>query len=338
MRERLLEPREHREQPAHVARAHGGAAVVHCRDDARRLALDDHVRLHEPLLVEQPGEPVEDAEVVGRHRPRRVDALPVVQHTVGVVDRRQPPQPLAHAQPAVGQELGHTVRAVGRRGRAVHVAAPDVAVEPVHTLEHVLVLLRHDRRLERREAGRLRLDELAERAVDERHRQRRHQPLQHGVRLADGDRVAHRQEASAARAPQRLALARLAVDRAALERPLHSSCRSWCGRRRRRRKRLVGRCRQLPHHQIAQVAVGRGGVRYPLKESCRVAAGELEQTIVASGVMEAGDIVHEAADDDPARLGRRMLSKLSRLDHAELGGLTTELPGVPSRQAHAAAW
>ena len=235
VRERLLEPREHREQPAHVGRAHRRAAVVDRRDHAGRLALYDHVRLHEPLLVKQAGEAVEDAQVVRRHRPRRIDPLPVVQHAIGVVDRRQPPQPLAHTQPAVRQKLGHAVRAVGR-GSAVNVAATHVAEQPMHPLQHVLVLLRHDSRLERREVGRLRLNELPKRPIGKRHGQRRHEPLQHGVRLADGDGVAHRQEAAAACAPQRLALARLTVDRATLERPLsrhrrvrRRRCR-WCGR------------------------------------------------------------------------------------------------------------
>ena len=61
-----------------------------------RVRVRVQVRLLGPLLVEQPGEAVENAHVLWRHRPLLVDPLPVVRHAVGVVDGRVALEPARH--------------------------------------------------------------------------------------------------------------------------------------------------------------------------------------------------------------------------------------------------
>ena len=91
-----------------------------------RVRVRVQVRLLGPLLVEQPGEAVEDAHVLGRHRPLLVDPLPVVSDAVCVVDGRVPLEPARHlvrvrvrvrARVRVRLRVRVRVRGVGMRRR-----------------------------------------------------------------------------------------------------------------------------------------------------------------------------------------------------------------------------
>eukprot|EP00965_Chrysotila_dentata_P179842 5937896-Pleurochrysis_carterae.AAC.6 len=114
------------------------------------------------------GEAVEQPQVVGREPRALVDPLPVVEHAVGVVDRRLAPQLVRHGKPAGGQELRHRAR-LGDGRLHVHVRFADVAVQGVDTLEDVLRALSRDRSLDLAEARLVRVHKVAERAVRKRH-------------------------------------------------------------------------------------------------------------------------------------------------------------------------
>mmetsp|Transcript_21061 Transcript_21061/g.54283 ORF Transcript_21061/g.54283 Transcript_21061/m.54283 type:complete len:500 (-) Transcript_21061:55-1554(-) len=81
------------------------------------------------------------------------------------------------------------------------------------------------------------------------------------------------------------------------------------------------RAHELTHAQGLEHDPRLGGMADVVEGLGRIAAGELEQHLLASRVLRrvVGDVVHSAADRDPRRLGRRVLGEL-RERHLALGG------------------
>ena len=103
------------------------------------------MRLEEPFFVEQAGEAVEQSNVLRCDASLRVDALPIVEDAVGIVNRRVAPQSLRDRQPARRDEVGHAPRTGAITlcwCVAVYVTLAEVAVQGMYSLEDLRVRVR----------------------------------------------------------------------------------------------------------------------------------------------------------------------------------------------------
>mmetsp|Transcript_50936 Transcript_50936/g.101285 ORF Transcript_50936/g.101285 Transcript_50936/m.101285 type:complete len:296 (-) Transcript_50936:25-912(-) len=270
--------------------------------------------LEEPLFVEQSGEAVEQPHILRRDPTLRVDPHPVIEHTVRVVDRRVTVQTLGDGKPASGNEIGHGERVVASTAGIVYVALADVAVERVHPLEDLLRPLSIDGCPDRSEACALLLDQPPKGAVGERYGHLVGELVQDHIRLAHmHKRVAHRQEAAAARRPHGLSGIGVTVLAALGE--AAAGCHALDGQRSDRPgcTHLVSACEPTDEHR-RHVRSRCDRVLDLVERSRRVLAGEMQDAVEAAWVLEAGNVVDETVNGDPGRLLGDVLRELRRLN------------------------